>query len=77
MTIGSLPAQDWTALLAATLADRNPKCGTCKHFRPHHETPSVGMCGLASFYASPVHGGAAMPMLTSDLAVCSAWERKT
>jgi hypothetical protein len=58
--------------LRRQLANDEPKCGNCAHWRAHSPGAGVGDC----FLLGVAQAGTATIWQTTDLAVCSQWEPK-
>lgn len=72
---------DITAYLQARLEDRNPKCASCRHWNRDLEHPTFGVCmrypmATVSRFERPDPGLVLALGGTTDLSVCSAWEKR-
>jgi len=68
---------DITAYLKARLEDRNPKCANCKHWKRDTRTATtLGECSVNSFSINLGAMSNFVPQYTTDLSLCSAWEKK-
>lgn len=61
--------KDWSDLLKAKLDDRNPKCGNCRFWDREHPG-RIRPCRAATDSY-----GIGIITMTTDLSLCSAWEK--